>query len=321
MSGRARRVGGVAAGAAALVIAVALPQLAASNYVTGIAISACLFTVAAACLNLVYGFAGMLSFAQLAFWGIGGYCSALTVMTFGGDFWLGLLLAAGLNGALALVVGYPALRLNRHAFVIVSLSFALLAGLVARDWTELTRGPLGIPGLPPPELFGVALRTPALFYYLALGYAVLALALLHALTGSRIGTTLRAIRQNEILAQSQGIAATPYKLLAFTVGAMLTAVAGGIFVFHLKIVDPLILDFYYMQTFLIMVIIGGTGSFWGVVVAGVVMSALPELLRFSDDLRMVLYGAILVGAVLVMPDGVAGWLRRRQVARLRAALR
>ncbi len=149
---------------------------------------------------------------------------------------------------------------------------------------------------------------------------MLALGLLYAIASSQIGITLRAIKQNEILAQSQGISGMGYKLLAFTVGAVLTAVAGGIFVFHLTIVDPLILDFYYMQTFLIMVIIGGAGSFWGVVVAGVLMSALPELLRFSADLRMVLYGAILVAAVLVMPDGVAGWLRRRRIERLRAAL-
>jgi ABC-type branched-subunit amino acid transport system permease subunit len=306
---------------AALVLAALLPNLTSSNYLLGIAISACLFTVAAAALNLVYGFAGMLSFAQLAFWGIGGYCAALTVMVFGGNFWQGLLLAGLFNGALALAVGYPALRLNRHAFVIVSLSFALLAGLVARDWTELTRGPLGIPGLPPPRLFGFEFRGTANFYHLALAYAVLALGLLYALTSSRIGVTLRAIKQNEILARSQGISGTGYRLLAFTVGAVLTGIAGGIFVFHLTIVDPLILDFYYMQTFLIMVIIGGAGSFWGVVIAGVLMAALPELLRFSDDLRMVLYGAILVAAMLVMPDGIAGWLRRRRLGRLSAALR
>jgi ABC-type branched-subunit amino acid transport system permease subunit len=304
----------------ALVVAALLPRLVASDYVVSVAVGACLFTVAAAALNLVYGYTGLLSFAQIAFWGIGGYAAALTVVELGGTFWQGLLVAACVNGALALGVGYPALRLNRHAFVIVTLSFALLASLVARDWTALTRGPLGIPGLPAPSLFGVALRGTAGFYYLALAYAVLALGLLYALASSHIGVTLRAIKQDEVLARSQGISGLGYKLLAFTIGAMLTAVAGGIYVFHLTIVDPLILDFYYMQTFLIMVIIGGAGSFWGVVIAGVLMSALPELLRFSDDLRMVLYGAILVVAMLVMPDGVAGWLERRRLARLEAVL-
>jgi branched-chain amino acid transport system permease protein len=86
-------------------------------------------------------------------------------------------------------------------------------------------------------------------------------------------------------------------------------------------VDPLYLDFYYMQTFLIVVIIGGAGSFWGVVLAGMVMVALPEALRFSNELRMVVYGAILVAAMLALPRGAAGWFADRRLARLRAALK
>jgi ABC-type branched-subunit amino acid transport system permease subunit len=298
----------------------ALPYLTTSNYVIGIAVSACIFTVAAAALNLVYGFAGLLSFAQLGFWGIGGYAAALTVMTFGGSFWQGLLWAGLLSAAVALLVGYPALQTNRHAFVIVTLAFALLVTLIARDWVSLTRGPLGIPGLPAPDVFGFEFRTTPRFYWIAWAYAVLALGFLYALCSSRIGRTLVAIKQNEPLARAQGISPMPYRLAAFAVGAALTGIAGGIFAFHLKIIDPLFLDFYYMQTFLIMVIIGGAGSFWGVVVAGAVMSALPELLRFSTDLRMIIYGAVLLVAMLVMPAGVAGWLRERRLMRMRGAL-
>jgi ABC-type branched-subunit amino acid transport system permease subunit len=308
--------------AIALVAALAaLPAVTTSNYLIGIAVSAAIFTVAASALNLVYGFTGLLSFAQLGFWGIGGYATALTVMTFGGNFWTGLALAGLLNTAIALVVGYPALRTNRHAFVIATLAFALLVTLVARDWVGLTRGALGIPGLPPPNLFGYAFDTTPRFYAVALGYAVLALAFLYALTTSRIGRTLVAIKQNEALVRAQGIAPTPYKLAAFAIGAALTGIAGGIYAFYLRIIDPSFLDFYYMQTFLIIVIIGGAGSFWGVVLAGIAMAALPELLRFSQDLRMIIYGGVLVVAMLAMPGGVAGWLRQRRTARMRAALK
>lgn len=298
-----------------------LPLAGMHDYVLGIAIQAMVYAVVAASLNLVWGYGGMLSFAQLAFWGIGGYCTALTVMSFGGSFWLGMALAAAVNGALALLIGYAALRLNRHAFVIVTLAFTLLATLVARDWVSLTKGPLGIPGLPPPEAFGYAFRGTRNFYWLAYGFAAAALVFLWLLKTSRIGRALRAIRLNEPLAQSQGLAPMPYKLGAFATGAALTGMAGGLFVFHLKIVDPLIFDFYYLQTFLIMVIVGGLGSFWGVVIAAVVVAILPEALRFSNELRMVIYGALLVLAVLVMPRGVAGLLEAKRVQRLRAAFR
>ena len=191
---------------------------------------------------------------------------------------------------------------------------------MARDWVSLTRGPLGIPGLPPPTLFGYAFRTTPQFYFIAWAYAVLALGFLYPLCTSRIGRTLVAIRQNEPLVQAQGISPMPYKLAAFAIAAAITGVAGGIFAFHLKVIDPLFIDFYYMQTFLIMVIIGGAGSFWGVVVAGVLMAALPEALRFSEDWRMIIYGAVLLVAMLAMPDGVAGWFHARRVQRMRAVV-
>ena len=147
------------------------------------------------------------------------------------------------------------------------------------------------------------------------------LAFLYALCSSRIGRTLIAIKQNEPLVRAQGISPMPYKLASFALSAAITGAAGGVYCFHLGIIDPLFLDFYYMQTFLIIVIIGGAGSFWGVVVAGIALSALPEALRFSADFRMIIYGVILVVAMFVMPSGVAGWLRERKLARLREALR
>lgn len=309
---------------AALVAALAvgaLPLLTSSNYIVGVGVSALIFTVAAAALNLVYGFTGLLSFAQLGFWGIGGYVSALTVVTFGGNFWWGVLWAGLINAAVALAIGYPTLRTNRHAFVIMTLTFALLANLIARDWVSLTRGPLGIPNLPPPEAFGHKFSSTREFYWIAWGFSMAMLAFLYALCTSRIGRTLVAIKQNEALVRAQGISPMPYKLTSFALSAAITGAAGGVYSFHLGIIDPLFLDFYYMQTFLIIVIIGGAGSFWGVVGSGVALSALPELLRFSADFRMIIYGLILVVAMFVMPGGVAGWLRERRLQRLRQELR
>src|SRR5262249_38741263 len=157
-----------------------------------------------------------------------GYTSALTVMTFGGTFWEGIVWAALLNAAVALVVGYPTLRTNRHAFVIVTLTFALLVNLIARDWAELTRGPMGIPNLPAPSAFGHRFANPGDFYWIAWAFSVAILALLYALCTSRIGRTLVAIKQNEPLVRAQGIAPMPYKLAAFTISAAITGAAGAV---------------------------------------------------------------------------------------------
>jgi branched-chain amino acid transport system permease protein len=313
-----RRALAVVVGVAALF---ALPRLTGNEYVLALGVSFATFSVLSGGLNLVYGYTGLLSFAQVGFFGIGGYTAALLVTERGWSLWTGAAVGGALAALVGLLIGYSSLRLSRHAFAIVSLSFALLCMIVARDWVSLTRGAMGIPGLPVPSLsvagFQWRLARPADFYYLLLGAAVMAQALIYLVVTSRLGRAMRAIKLNEPLAQSQGIDPLGYRLLAIALSALLAGGVGGLFVFYLTIVDPSIFDFYYTETMLIMVIIGGPGSFWGVLGSTAVLAALPDLLRFTTDLRMVLYGAVLIVAMLVFPGGVAGWLERRRLRRWR----
>ena len=314
----------VVAVVAAVAVLLAWPRFLDSPYLLTLGVSFAVLSVLASGLNLVYGYTGLLSFAQVGFFGIGAYAAALLVSDAGWPLWPALAAGTLLAGAVGAVIGYASLRLSRHAFAIVSLTFALLCALVARDWVSLTRGAMGVPGLAVPDIAlpgGLHWRIarPIDFYYLTIGYALIAQVIIWRVMRSRLGRAMQAIRTNEPLAQSQGIDPLAYKLLAIVLSAVLSAIAGGLFVFHLSIVDPSIFDFYYTETMLIMVILGGTGSFWGVLISTAVLSALPDLLRFTTDLRMVLYGAVLVAAMLLMPEGVGGWLRRRRLARWRRA--
>lgn len=304
-----------------LTVLVTLPFWGGTPYALELGIAAATFTVLSTGLNLVYGYTGLLSFAQVAFFGIGGYSAALLSRDAGWPMFAGALVGGTLASLFGLVIGYTSLRLSRHAFAIVSLSFALLCLIVARDWVSLTRGPMGIPGLLAPLLTvpgigKVRLDDPAAFYWLMLLYAAIVLALVHRLVRSRIGRAFVAIKLNQPLAQSHGIDPLRYRLLAIAVSALTTGIAGGFYVFHLTIVDPSIFDFYYTETMLIMVIVGGPGSFWGVVAASLVFSAVPDLLRFTTDLRMVLYGAVLIAAMIAFPHGLGGWVAERRLARL-----
>ncbi|VTU21624.1 LIV-I protein H [Variovorax sp. PBL-H6] len=307
---------------AGLVALFALPSFTANEYLLALGVSFAAFSVLSGGLNLVYGYTGLLSFAQVGFFGLGAYTAALTVTELGWSLWWGALAGGALAAAVGLGIGYSSLRLSRHAFAIVTLSFALLCMIVSRDWVSLTRGAMGIPGLPVPSLElpgGIhwRLNKPSDFYYLLMGFAVLSHALIYLVVSSRLGRALRAVKLNEPLAQSQGINPLGYKLLAVTLSAFLAGVLGAFFVFYLTIADPSLFDFYYTETMLIMVILGGPGSFWGVLFATAVLSALPDLLRFTTDLRMVLYGLILIVAMLVFPGGIGGWFERRRIARWR----
>ena len=299
-----------------------LPRLTGNEYVLALGISFAAMSVLAGGLNLVYGYVGLLSFAQVGFFGIGGYTAALLVVDRGWSLWPAVLVGGVLATLVGLVIGYSSLRLSRHAFAIVTLSFALLCMIVARDWVELTRGSMGIPGLPTPSLtlpgnITWRIARPVDFYYLLMGFAVIAHGTIYLVMSSRLGRAMRAIKLNEALAQSQGINPLSYKLLAIALSALLAGIVGGLFVFYLTIVDPSIFDFYYTEATLIMVIIGGPGSFWGVLASSAVLTVLPDMLRFTTDLRLVLYGLILIVAIMLFPGGLGGWLHRRRVARWR----
>ena len=307
---------------AGLIALFALPLVIDNDYIMALGISFAAMSVLAGGLNLVYGYTGLLSFAQVGFFGIGGYTATLLVVDRGWPLWAGVAVGGVLCIAVALLIGYSSLRLSRHAFAIVSLSFALLCAIVARDWPELTRGSMGIPGLPTPVMDlpgGLRWRIvdPSDFYYLLMGFAVIAHGAIYLVVTSRLGRAMRAIKLNEPLAQSQGINPLSYRLLALSLSALLAGIVGGLFVFYLTIIDPSIFDFYYTETMLISVVIGGPGSFWGVLASSAVLAVLPDMLRFTTDLRMVLYGVALIVAMLIFPGGVGGWLYRRQVARWR----
>ncbi len=306
--------------AALIAIFVAIPVFTSSEYYFTILIVALIFAVLSTAMNVVFGYAGLLSLAQVAFFGLGGYTAAILATRLGVSMWPGLLAGGAVALAAGLAVAYAALRLSRHAFVILSLSFALLCAIVARDWIALTRGSLGISGLPAPEmtlpgLGRIVFDRSSRLYLVVLPFAILVLGALYALLTSRIGRCLIAIKHNEPLAQSQGISPLRYKLIAIGVSAFATGMAGALFVFYLTLVDPSIFDFYYTEAMLIMVITGGPGSFWGVLGATAVFSIVPELLRLSSEWRLVIYGALLVAAAMLFPTGFAGYLRRRRLAR------
>ncbi|HUZ81516.1 MAG TPA: branched-chain amino acid ABC transporter permease [Gaiellaceae bacterium] len=305
----------------ALVVLVALgclvPFLGLSSYAMSVAVVALAYVVLAQGLNLIYGYAGWLSFGQVGFWGIGAYTAAILWSREGLNPWAGVAIGGVAAAIAAFVIGLPSLRRSRTAFIIVTLTFSLLVQLLATDWIGMTRGPLGIPGLPALTIGGKRFSGAHEFYWVMLVWTVAALALVYRLVRSRLGRTLLAIRSDEYLAQAQGIPVLRYKVAAFVLAAWLSGIAGGLYGFYLSVVDPTIFGFYFTQAMLVIVVVGGRGSFWGVTLAAIVLSVVPEMLRWANEWRLIVYGVVLVVVVLTMPGGFAGLVKDRKAARLR----
>ncbi|NIK58509.1 branched-chain amino acid ABC transporter permease [Kribbella shirazensis] len=296
-----------------------VPLVLRNDYYIDVASVAMTFVVLGAAFNLLYGYVGLLSFAQVAFFGIGGYATAWLVTATG--LWQPLaFLAGGLVAALAAtVVGLVTVRLSEGAFAIITLSFTLLCAVVAAEWTSVTGGRQGIFGLPAPQFAIGAVEleavSPSQYLWLLSGFTLAALWGMRRIVVSPVGKVLVAIRDNEALAKAQGYSTNRYKLAVFVASAFVTGIAGALHVFRLTAIDPSVFDFYLMQVMLIVVILGGAGTYWPVVVSAVAFAALPEFLRLADEARLVLYGVLLVVGLVFTPQGLGGTLKERAIRR------
>ena len=310
-----RQQGLRAIGFAALLVALLLAPLAVGDYGLHALIVSMTFLLPALGLNLILGYAGMLSFAQMAFFGIGAYTSALVAMRWGTPFWLNILAGAIVAGLVAVPLGIPALRLRRYSFVMCTLGFAVIAQTVAKNWISLTRGDLGLSGVPRPRLAlwsgGWEVTSIVSYYYLAIAVAVVAVVLFLLLVTSPAGRYLVAIREDETLAASVGAPTWVYRMIAFALSAAFAGAGGSFYVHYFTVISPTIFDPFYGNTLLVIVLGGGVGTVGGVVAGSFLFVALSELLRISPDVRMIAYGVLLVVIVFACPEGVLPLILRK----------
>jgi branched-chain amino acid transport system permease protein len=220
--------------------------------------------------------------------------------------------AAGvLASVIALGVGYPALRLSYHSFAIVTLAFTLIMRAVWINWVGLTNGPMGIPGVPRPAieipfLGGIPIETSTAYYYFTLVLVTISCGFIYLMIYSRVGRALLSIRENEVLAETLGVNAFKYRMIAFAIGAFFAGIAGSITAHYINFVGPEFTDFYYITMLLIMVILGGSGTIHGVIIGAIAFTFIPEYLRITPEFRDVIYGYILLLTIVFMPNGIGG---------------
>ncbi len=306
------RAGGAALAALALLT---LPFWLTSPYYLHVTIMAGIFTILALSLNLLLGYTGQLSLGHAAFFGIGAYTSALLALKLEWPFWIGLPAAALAAGLAGWAIGRLALKVRGAYFVLVTISFAGVISLVSVNWMELTNGPLGLPGVPAPELAGLSFRTKSAYYYLVLLAAAVAYLVCHRLVHSRLGRAFLALRENEALAESVGVDPVRTLVLAAVVSAAMAGVAGSLYAHYTRFVSPEVFLFSYTVTMVIMVVAGGKGTLLGPVVGALLFTVLPEALReaMAWQWQMLAYGVLLVLLVFFLPRGivpaVSAWRR------------
>ncbi|NTF51304.1 branched-chain amino acid ABC transporter permease [Rhizobium rhizogenes] len=296
-----------------LVLALAAPFIG-SRYVTHALIIALIFMLPAHGLNLLVGYTGLLSLAQAAFFGIGAYTAGLLAVTYGTPFYVNAVAAGLVPGAIALPLGIPALRLRSTSFVMCTLGFVIIGQAIAKNWISVTRGDMGLSGIPKPHFalgpWSFTVSGTTNFYYLALAVGALATLVVWAIVRSPAGRNMIAIRENETLAESVGIPTWRYKLIVFMISAVFAGVGGSLYAHYLTVVSPLTFQMYYSTTMLIIVLGGGAGMISGTVFGSLLFVGLTEALRVTPELRMIAYGLCLLVLVFWFKKGFAPLINR-----------
>lgn len=292
----------LALGAAAIV----LPLVVPNPYVLQTLINVWLYGLLALSLTLVSGATGQTSLGHAGLLAIGGYASALLALRLGLPVEAAILAAGLITAGLAVLLVLPAFRLRGHYVAIATLGIGEIVTLVILNWEGLTNGPVGITGVPPLSLFGAELVSTQAIYWLSLAALLAVLLAQLRLDRSHLGRTFRAIREDEVAAQSYGISLNRYKGLAFAFGGFAAGLSGAITAHMYSYINHETFGNTISILGLTMAILGGMGNALGAVVGAGILIIAPELLRFLGDSRMLFYGLALVLLVRFRPQGLFG---------------
>jgi branched-chain amino acid transport system permease protein len=304
---------------ALIVVTAAVPFLGFSSYIMRILILSGIYVILAVSLNLLTGYTGQVSLGHAAFYGIGAYTSALLSIHFNLSFPV-TALSGGLVAALfGLLLGLPTLRLNGTYLSIVTLGFCEITRLIELNWMGLTRGPMGLIGIPFPKIFGWVVDNDAEYFYLILILVIATIVTINNLIKSRSGRALISIREDELAAEAMGINVLKYKVIAFTIAAFFAGIAGSFYAHYASFIDPQSFTFDESILILSIVILGGMGSNLGAAVGAIILVTIPEMLRGLQEYRMLIYGAVLVVMMLGRPQGIFGDLKITEILNKKSA--
>jgi branched-chain amino acid transport system permease protein len=297
MTGLPRRL---AWGVAAFVAAAWLP-LVASEYHVHVLTIGLYYVVVCVGWNLLAGYTGQFSLAQHTFAGIGAYGSALLGLYAGVPILVGIVGGAALAAVMGYALGTLCLRMRAIYLALATWAFAESVRLLITVEYEITRGDLG---LRTPLLFGTV--QPAPYFYVFLALAVVAVLGAWQIVHSRVGTYLRAIRDDEEAAAVMGVDTFRYKRLAFVISAVFAAVAGGFLGHYIGLLSPTPMKFNEMAMIIIMVIAGGFRTFPGPILGAMLIEVLSEALRSWGEIRMVLFALLVIVIARAYPTGLTG---------------
>lgn len=283
------------------------------EYFIHLAILFSIYAILGLSLNLVVGYTGLLSVAEAAFYGVGAYATALLMVALGFNFFLAMFVGIIASAVSALLIGLVLSRFDGDYYALASLGFSVIVYSIFLNWQSVTLGPLGIPGIPKPSIFGFVISDNFTYLLMSLVFLGGVYLICQGVVQSSFGRVLKAIREDEKAIEVFGYTTIYYKLIIFVVSAVIAAVAGSLYASYISYIDPSTFPVNESIFILAIIILGGLASLRGSIVGAAFLILLPEFLRFvgfPDDvaaqMRQAVYGLLLVLLMLYKPDGLMG---------------
>jgi len=303
---------------ALFIIAIAaMPLVTNSRYYITIGNFIGIYAIVAIGLALLIGYAGQVSMAQAAFFGIGAYTSAVLTTKLGFNPWLALVLGPLLAASIAGIIGIPLLKLEGHVLAVATLALSIVVYTLFVQLRPITGGYDGIGGIPRLAIGGLVFKSDFSYYYLIWVFVLLFFVLASNIVNSRVGRALRSIHRffggSEMAAESLGVSPTKYKVQIFMLSAAYASVAGSLYAHWITFINPAPFGIFISILMLIMVTIGGMGSLWGAIIGSCVIVISGELFRelvprlipgATGEMEMIAHGLILILILLFMPRGL-----------------
>lgn len=297
---------------AGLLLAFAAPLLLHSAYWLRVLILICIFAMVNQAWNLIIGYAGIWSFAQLALFVLGGYTAALISLDLGWNPWLGCLAGAVTATLASMVIGIPSLRLKGAYVFLLTLAFhEIFRNLFILDTDQRFGGQYGLQRFEKWSFGGDgSVEKLTRIYYVALVLLIIVSLIIWRIIHSPMGLAFRSLRDSEAYALSRGVPEYRFKLLVYGISAFITGFAGAFYAHYLGSISPTNLDFNILMTQMAMIVIGGWGTFFGPILGTIVVKLADEQLRDFDQLRTLIFGVAMVATVIFLPQGLVSPLAR-----------
>ena len=286
------------------------------EYLLRILIISGIYIILTISLNLILGYTGLPALGHIAFACVGAYTSSLLALNYGISPWIGLIIGACLASLLGFVIGFPSIRLKGDYLALATFGSGVIVYSVSKNWVSLTRGPMGLPGIPAFSFLNFELQPVWTYLILIIVFVFITAFVINRIVESPFGRILKGIREDEVASLSIGKDVNRYKLTVFIVGAFFAGIAGSLYAHYITFIDPSSFTVMESITVLLMVVFGGMGNIKGSFMGALILVIFPEMLRFlgmlssiAAPLRQMIYGLLLIILMIKRPQGIVGRYR------------